>query len=106
MIGKPFKFLWVSAGDHSSIEAKFNLQFGFPALVIINKQKNLYSVMRGQFSKEGIISFLEGILIGKFSLDNLPADLKFNSVNAWDGKDAELIVEDEIDLSDVTLEDL
>ena len=65
-MGKPFKFLWVQAGDHSDIEKKFNLAFGFPAMVIINKNKSLFSVLKGAFSKEGISKFLDGILIGKF----------------------------------------
>ena len=42
--------------------------------------------MKGAFTKDGINNFLEGILIGKFSLDKLP-ELKFNKVAKWDGKD-------------------
>jgi len=86
-VGKPFKFFWVQAGDHQDVEKKFNLAFGFPALVIINKHKQLYSVLRGAFTKDGINNFLDGILIGKFSLDKLP-EFKFNKVAKWDGKDA------------------
>lgn len=105
-IGKPFKFLWTQSGDHSDVETKLNLQFGFPALVIINNQKQLHSVMRGTFNKDGINNFIEGILIGKGSLLPIPADLKFNTVSQWDGKDPVIFEEEEIDLSDVTLEDL
>ena len=62
--------------------------------------------MRGAFTKEGINNFLDGIMIGKFALEALPTDIKFATVSKWDGKDAETYVDEDIDLSDVTLGDL
>ena len=83
-----------------------NLGFGFPAVVVVNTNKNIYGTMTGAFSKDGISSYLEGILSGRHRMNELGAKLKFNDAEKWDGKDPVFEEEEEWDLSDVVLEDL
>ena len=87
-LGKPFNFVWVSGGDNGDLENQLGLGFGWPAVVVINKQKKLYSVMRGSFGAKQIGEMLDSIMIGKMRLNKMPADLKFKKVDTWDGKDA------------------
>lgn len=66
-----------------------------------------YSLMRGSFSENGISSFLRDLSYGKGGTAPLKgAKLpKIYETEAWDGKDAEPPQEEEIDLSDVDLND-
>jgi len=64
-------------------------------------------VMRGSFSQDGVTEFLRDTLYGRTSTSaiqggKLPA---IETVKAWDGKDGELPADDDIDLSDVDLDD-
>ncbi len=105
-LGHPFKFLWIEGGDHPEVEQTLNLGFGFPAVVVVNTNKNIFGTMNGAFSKDGISSYLEGILSGRHRMQELPGKLKFNDAEKWDGKDPVFEEEEEWDLSDVVLEDL
>ena len=63
--------------------------------------------MRGGFGRDGIDELLKGIAIGRGRSQKLEDGLPtLVDSPAWDGKDAELPVEEEdIDLSDITLDD-
>jgi protein disulfide-isomerase A6 len=66
-----------------------------------------YSLLKGSFSKEGINEFLRDLSFGKGQTAPIKgaAMPKIYSTEKWDGKDGELIVEEDIDLSDVNLDD-
>jgi protein disulfide-isomerase A6 len=96
-------------------------------LAAVNIKKGKFSILRGSFSKDGIngkqtifqivskfnflnnfSEFLRDLSYGKGSIlplkgTGLP---KINTITPWDGKDAELIPEEDIDLSDVELDDI
>ncbi|CAH0561883.1 unnamed protein product [Brassicogethes aeneus] len=112
-LGEKFKkklwgWVWSEAGSQMELESALDLGgFGYPAMAVINAKKMKYSILRGSFSKDGIYEFLRDLSYGKGNTapvkgQELP---KINKVEAWDGKDGELPPEDDIDLSDVDLDE-
>uniref|UniRef100_A0A1I8B216 protein disulfide-isomerase n=1 Tax=Meloidogyne hapla TaxID=6305 RepID=A0A1I8B216_MELHA len=105
-------WLWTEAGQQPGIEQSFGIGgFGYPAMVALNSRKLKYSTLTGSFGKTGISEFLRDLSYGKGKTSSVPggknADVEV--VEPWDGKDGELPGADpaeEIDLSDVELEDL
>ncbi|CAK5095261.1 unnamed protein product [Meloidogyne enterolobii] len=105
-------WLWTEAGQQPGIEQSFGIGgFGYPAMVALNSRKLKYSTLTGSFGKTGIAEFLRDLSYGKGKTSSVPggknADVEV--VEPWDGKDGELPgidAEEEIDLSDVELEDL
>ncbi|CAG9855345.1 unnamed protein product [Phyllotreta striolata] len=112
-IGEKFKkkmwgWVWSEAGAQPELETALDLGgFGYPAMAVINPKKMKYSILRGSFSKDGIYEFLRDLSYGKGNTapvkgESLP---KINKVESWDGKDGVLPEEEDIDLSDVDLDE-
>ena len=75
-------------------------------MTVVSTKKMKYSSLTGSFGHDGIHEFLRDLSYGKGRTNpvrgaKLPT---LKSVDAWDGKDAELPVEEDIDLSDVDLD--
>ncbi|XP_076456870.1 protein disulfide-isomerase A6 homolog [Babylonia areolata] len=112
-LGERFKknqwgWLWAEAGAQMSLEESLDVGgFGYPALAAVNTRKMKFSLLRGQFSERGINEFLRDLSYGKGSTSPLKnAELpKIEVREPWDGKDGELPVEEDIDLSDVDMDD-
>jgi len=102
-------WLWTEPSKYPELESALSVGgFGYPALVAVNSRKGKYVVLRGSFSESGINEFLRELSVGRGQTANIPNN-KLPTVaktEAWDGKDAKVIVEEEIDLSDVSLDDL
>ena len=67
-----------------------------------------YSTLTGSFSYDGINEFLRDLSYGKGRTNNPVKGAKIPkiaTIDAWDGKDGELPEEEDIDLSDVDLDD-
>ncbi|KAM8847527.1 protein disulfide-isomerase A6 isoform 1-T1 [Synchiropus picturatus] len=106
---KLWGWLWTEAGAQMDLESSLGIGgFGYPAMAAINTRKMKFALLRGSFSETGIHEFLRELSVGRGSTatlggGNMP---KIHSVEAWDGKDGQLPVEEEYDLSDVDLDDL
>lgn len=105
---KNWGWLWAEAGSQFAVEDALDVGgFGYPALSAVNIKKMKFSLLRGSYSKEGINEFLRDLSYGKGQI--LPikgAELpKINELSAWDGKDGQPIEEEEIDLSDVDMDE-
>lgn len=101
--------MWAEAGEQPKFEDAFEVGgFGYPAMIAVNTRKLKYSTMTGSFGKDGISEFLRDLSYGRGKTSSLRSSSfpEAEKVKAWDGKDAEQIVIDDIDLSDVELEDL
>lgn len=86
--GKPMSFLWAQGGDFFEFEEKLGLQFGFPAVLVINMAKKKFAVMKLAFELESLKSYINRILIGRESLYDLPNNLpEFKKVEQWNGQD-------------------
>ncbi|CAH1153384.1 unnamed protein product [Phaedon cochleariae] len=112
-MGEKFKkkmwgWVWSEAGSQPELEAAVDIGgFGYPAMAVVSPKKLKYSILRGAFSKDGIYEFLRDLSYGKGNTapvkgESLP---KMNTIEAWDGKDGVLPEEEDIDLSDVDLDE-
>ena len=112
-LGDKFKrnqwgWLWTESTKHKELESALSIGgFGYPAMVAVNSRKGKYVLLRGSFGETGINEFLRELSVGRGNPLQLANDKMPNieSVEAWDGKDAKMIVEEDIDLSDVDLDD-
>ncbi|KAM4693594.1 protein disulfide-isomerase A6 [Discoglossus pictus] len=105
---KMWGWLWTEAGAQLDLETSLGIGgFGYPAMAAINARKMKFALLKGSFSEQGINEFLRELSFGRGSTAPVGGGAipKINKVEAWDGKDGELPVEDDIDLSDVDLDD-
>lgn len=105
---KMWGWIWAEATAQPELEEMLEMGgFGYPALAVMNAKKMKYSILRGSFSYDGINEFLRDLSFGRGSTApvkgaSLP---KVHVTEPWDGKDGELPPEEDIDLSDVELDD-
>lgn len=59
---KPVSFLWSQAGDHQDLQDQFSLYSGFPAVILINPLRRVFSVMKSSFTEENFEEWLRDIL--------------------------------------------
>ncbi|XP_035223579.1 protein disulfide-isomerase A6 homolog [Stegodyphus dumicola] len=99
-------WVWAEALAQPQLEDALGIGgFGYPAMAVLNARKMKFSILRGPFSYDGISEFIRTVSVGRGSSSpikgaKLPEILE---TEAWDGKDGELPVEEDIDLSDVDL---
>lgn len=102
-------WLWAEGGAQMEMEEALGIGgFGYPALAAVNSRKAKYSWLKGPFSDKGINEFLRDLSFGKGSTAPLK-NAKLPNIqdsDAWDGKDGQLPEEEDIDLSDVELDDM
>lgn len=101
-------WLWMEGGAQQYVEESLEIGgFGYPAMAAVNIKKMKYTTLRGSFSKDGIDEFLRDISYGRGQTAPVKGATlpKVNNIQAWDGKDGQPPVEDDIDLSDVVLDE-
>lgn len=101
-------WLWTEGGAQTELEDCLGIGgFGYPAMAAINARKMKYALLKGSFSEQGINEFLRELSYGRGSTSPVKgaAFPNINMVDPWDGKDGQLPIEEDIDLSDVDLED-
>ncbi|XP_062858359.1 protein disulfide-isomerase A6 [Trichomycterus rosablanca] len=106
---KMWGWLWTEAGAQMELESSLGIGgFGYPAMAAINARKMKFALLKGSFSETGINEFLRDLSVGRGSTATVAGGAlpKVHAVEAWDGNDGVLPVEDDIDLSDVDLDDL
>ncbi|XP_015420428.1 PREDICTED: protein disulfide-isomerase A6 [Myotis davidii] len=106
---KMWGWLWTEAGAQSELENALGIGgFGYPAMAAINARKMKFALLKGSFSEQGINEFLRELSFGRGSTAPVGGGAfpTISTREPWDGKDGELPVEDDIDLSDVELDDL
>merc|ERR1712183_625044 len=104
-----FLFTFLQGAAQSKLEESVDVGgFGYPAMAVVSAKKAKYSILTGSFGQDGVNEFLRDLSYGKGRTSPLKgAKLpKIDTIDPWDGKDGEMPVEEEIDLSDVELDDL
>jgi len=112
-VGEKYKnhgwgYVWTEAMAQESLEQSLGVGgFGYPALAAVSLKKGKCAVMRGSFSQDGVHEFLRDTMYGRTTTvaiqgGKLPAIKTFP---AWDGKDGQLPEDEDIDLSDVELDE-
>lgn len=103
-----FRWVWAEAGAQPNIEEALEIGgFGYPALAAVNVKKMKYSLLKGSFSYDGINEFLRDLSYGRGGTAPLKGSQlpEISKSMPWDGKDAELPQAEEIDLSDIDLDE-
>ncbi|XP_028652693.1 protein disulfide-isomerase A6 isoform X1 [Erpetoichthys calabaricus] len=106
---KMWGWVWTEAGAQMDLESSLGIGgFGYPAMAAINSRKMKFALLKGSFSEQGIHEFLRDLSMGRGSTATVGGGAlpKINRVEQWDGKDGELPIEEDIDLSDVDLDDI
>ena len=77
-------------------------------MAVVSHKKMKYSTLTGSFGEDGIKEFLRDLSYGKGRTATVKgaAMPKISKIEAWDGKDGVMPEEEDIDLSDVELDDL
>lgn len=104
---KLWGWVWSEAGKHSKLEEALGMGgFGYPTLAVVNVRKMKFSILKGSFDKAGIDEFLRRLAVGRGSTEPIrgAALPEIETVEPWDGKDGQLPVEEDIDLSDFDMD--
>jgi len=102
-------WVWSEGAAQLDLEQAMDIGgFGYPAMAVLSNKKMKYSVLTGSFGKDGVSEFLRDLSYGKGRTSPVKGAKmpKITKIDAWDGKDGELPEEEDIDLSDVDLDDL
>ncbi|VFQ93765.1 unnamed protein product [Cuscuta campestris] len=98
--GKPYSFVWAAAGKQPDLEKQVGVGgYGYPAMVALTRKA--YAPLKSAFQHDPIKGFvLEASLGGK---GNLPLTETPNIVKTepWDGKDGEIMEEDEFSFDEL-----
>uniref|UniRef100_A0A1B6M5T9 Protein disulfide-isomerase A6 homolog n=2 Tax=Graphocephala atropunctata TaxID=36148 RepID=A0A1B6M5T9_9HEMI len=106
---KMWGWVWSEAGSQPEVENMLEIGgFGYPAMAVLNAKKMKYSILRGSFSRDGINEFLRDLSFGRGNTAPVKGASfpQISTTDPWDGKDGELPPDEDIDLSDVQLDDL
>ncbi len=105
--GAPYSYMWVTAGAQPALEANFNVGgAGYPALAAFSPKKNAFAPLKSGFSFDGIESLVKDLRKGKIGVEGIHGALaQVNSVEAWDGKDGVIQVEEEFSLDELMGDD-
>ncbi|KAF8414166.1 hypothetical protein HHK36_002165 [Tetracentron sinense] len=95
-------YVWAAAGKQLDLEKQVGVGgYGYPALVALNVKKGAYAPLRSAFELDQIIEFVKEAGRGgkgNLPLENAPMIVK---TEPWDGKDGEILEEDEFSLEDL-----
>lgn len=98
----PYSYVWAAAGKQPELEKNVGVGgYGYPALVALNIKKGAYAPLRSAFERDQIIEFVKMAGLGgkgTLPLEGTPTIVK---TEPWDGKDGEIIEEDEFSLEEL-----
>ncbi|KAK6919293.1 Thioredoxin domain [Dillenia turbinata] len=98
----PYSYVWAAAGKQHDLETSLGVGgYGYPALVALNVKKGAYAPLKSAFGLEQITEFVREA--GRGGKGNLPLEKTPEIVKSepWDGKDGEIIEEDEFSLEEL-----
>ncbi|CAO2814215.1 unnamed protein product [Amaranthus hypochondriacus] len=102
----PYSFVWTAAGKQPDLENNVGVGgYGYPAMVALNAKKGAYAPLKSAFELDHIVEFVKEA--GRGGKGNLPManTPKIEKIEAWDGKDGEIIEEDEFSLDELMNDD-
>ncbi|XWS36739.1 hypothetical protein CRYUN_Cryun20dG0111600 [Craigia yunnanensis] len=95
-------YAWAASGKQPDLEKRVGVDgYGYPALVALNVKKGAYAPLKSAFELEHIIEFVKEAGRGgkgNLSFEGTPEIAK---TEPWDGKDGEIIEEDEFSLEEL-----
>ncbi|XP_058070821.1 protein disulfide isomerase-like 2-3 [Magnolia sinica] len=98
----PYSYVWAAAGKQPDLEKQVGVGgYGYPALVALNVKKGAYAPLRSAYELDQVVEFVKEAGRGgkgNLPLGNTPVIVK---TEPWDGKDAEILEEDEFSLEEL-----
>ncbi|XP_052178067.1 protein disulfide isomerase-like 2-3 [Diospyros lotus] len=98
----PYSYVWAAAGKQPDLEKHVGVGgYGYPALVALNVKKGVYAPLKSAFERDHIVEFVNEAARGgkgNLPLGSTPVVVK---TEPWDGKDGEVIEEDEFSLEEL-----
>ncbi|ERM96921.1 hypothetical protein AMTRI_Chr10g228520 [Amborella trichopoda] len=101
-----YSYVWAAAGKQAELEKTVGVGgYGYPALVALNVKKGVYAPLRSAFEHDQIVEFIKEA--GRGGKGNLPLESVpiVTKTEPWDGKDGEILEEDEFSLEELMGED-
>ncbi|KAG6385170.1 hypothetical protein SASPL_153998 [Salvia splendens] len=106
MLSVAENFLWAAAGKQPNLEQHVGVGgYGYPALVALNLKKRAYAPLKSAFERAQISEFVKEAGRGGKGTLPLAVDPELVKTQPWDGKDGEIIEEDEFSLEELMGED-
>ena len=105
---KQWGWIWAEAGAQPKLEDALGMGgFGYPAMAAVNVRKMKYATLKGPFDNNGVEEFLRTVSVGRGSTSPVKGAAlpSIDDTEPWDGKDGEMPVEEDIDLSDVDMDE-
>ncbi|CAN1124274.1 Protein disulfide-isomerase like 2-2 [Linum perenne] len=102
----PYSYVWAAAGKQPNLERKVGVGgYGYPALVALNVKKGVFAPLKSAYELEHIREFVKEA--GRGGKGNLPLEgtLDIVKTEPWDGKDGQIIDEDEFSLDELMRDD-
>nr|XP_043627444.1 protein disulfide isomerase-like 2-3 [Erigeron canadensis] len=98
----PYSYVWAAAGKQPELEKHVGVGgYGYPALIALNIKKGAYAPLRSAYERDQIIEFVKAAGLGGKGTLPLEGTPKIVSTEPWDGKDGEIIEEDEFSLEEL-----
>ncbi|SJK86644.1 protein disulfide-isomerase A6 [Babesia microti strain RI] len=89
MIGTdaPISLLWSQGGDQYDLEMSLNLSFGYPAIVALRMDKELYVIYKGPYTEDSVRKFISGLTVKISGAQAIPNLKPLITVDPWDESD-------------------
>jgi len=104
---KQWGWLWTEGYAHPKLDENLGVS-SYPSMVVVNPRKNVSVKMATGFHKKGVEEFMRNVAYGKTAGAVVSTFEKFpelSKVDEWDGKDGQIVEEDEYDLDDFEWDD-
>ncbi|CAM0951636.1 unnamed protein product [Alopecurus aequalis] len=103
----PYSFVWAGAGKQADLERQVGVGgYGYPAMVALTVKKGKYAPLRSAFQLAEITAFVKEAGEGGRGILPVEGDtLTVVQSEPWDGKDGEIIEEDEFSLDELMGDD-
>lgn len=98
----PYSYVWAAAGKQPALEKAVGVGgYGYPAFIALNLKKSVYAPLRSAFELEHLVDFVKDA--GRGGKGNLPLESVpvIEETEPWDGKDGEILEEDEFSLDEL-----
>uniref|UniRef100_A0A2P2KR32 protein disulfide-isomerase n=1 Tax=Rhizophora mucronata TaxID=61149 RepID=A0A2P2KR32_RHIMU len=103
----PYSYVWAAAGKQPDLEKHLGVGgYGYPALIALNLKKGAYAPLKSAFELEHIVEFVKEA--GRGGKGNLPLEgnPEIVTTEPWDGKDGQIVEEDEFSLEELMGEEV
>ena len=96
---KPVSFFWAQAGDHPEVQNMFNLQSGFPLVLLINPMRRIFSIMKSGYTEENLEEWLKDILNrkGGRKFGHYSKELAFDAIEV---QEEAAVAEDDVEINE------